>query len=84
VNKYAANEVGFAFRRSKLVPACVLSNKSRFPVNRGQKQRHSFSHFILATILEKYQTKTSTPAFIKATQIKRDDSDSQRLTKICI
>jgi len=36
VNK-CANEVSFAFKRSKRVPACVLSNESRFPVNKGQK-----------------------------------------------
>jgi len=39
---------------------------------------------ILATILEKCKTKTfeSSTAFIKATQIKRDESDSQSRTKV--
>jgi len=48
------------------------------------KPRHSFSHFILATILEKCLTKTfeSTTAFIKATQVERDKSDSQSLTNL--
>jgi len=35
VNK-CANEVSFAFGRSKRVPACVLSKESRFPVNRTE------------------------------------------------
>jgi len=36
VNK-CANEVSFAFGRSKRVLACVLTNASKFSVNRGQK-----------------------------------------------
>jgi len=69
---------------------CVSLTVSHISLNQSAasitlyKPRNSFSHFILATILEKCLTKTfeSTTTFIKATQIKRDESDCQSLTKV--
>jgi len=44
VNK-CANEISFAFGKSKRVPTCVVSNESKFSVNRGQKFVSIFLNF---------------------------------------